>query len=124
MFYSEIIQYVLIPVVKNITITYIDKVDKNKDGKITQTEIKNFWNDRNNGQAIKPQQNTITKYIIKPLFLSGDISEIPKNEFIEKLKESQSPNLKTTNVEQGILIRYCLKSVGYKLKYIKILCIT
>ena len=86
MFYSEIIQYVLIPAVKNVTITYIDKVDKNKDGKITQTEIKNFWNDRNNGQVIKPQQNTITKYIIKPLFRSGDISEIPKQTMLLKFR--------------------------------------
>jgi hypothetical protein len=113
MFYAEIIQYVLIPSVKNITITYINKLDKNRDGKITKTEIKNFWDDRNKGPGIKPQQKTIIKYIIQPFFISGGTSEIPKNEFIHKLKESHSPNLKTTNIEQGISIRYCLNKVGF-----------
>ena len=77
--------------VKNITIIYIDKVDKNVDGRITKNEIMKFWN-YNNGLVIKPWKNTIIKYILKPIFHSGKTT-IPKDEI---LKNTSSPERSVT----------------------------
>ena len=92
----------MIPIVKNITFTHVEKIDTNKDGKITPKEIKTFWTMQKNSN-LRPDEDMIKRYIIDPAFKDG-IMKTETSEFISSLypNKDQSMIINITRINQGI----------------------
>ena len=87
--------------VKNITKTQIDQIDKNKDDVITKEEVKYFWKHKDD-LPFEVNNELITSTIISKTFPENK-EELAKNDFLKELEVGKidSSKLHTVTVHEG-----------------------